>query len=413
MDVRRGNVVLTLVVLAVAATAGTADGRARKHAVPRPDLVVSSGTVHGANARLSGAFVVRNAGSARAAASSAALTYEGAGGSRLVKRFAVRALRPGTSKRVAVDAAIPAGLAPGTHLLRACADAGSAVRERREGNNCRSLGGLFMPKTVVPGGGVSAAPSGAPAPGGTTAAPGPTGTTGGSTSSVPTDPVAYTPDHVFTLTSSAGMYWIDVPSAYDASHKTPATLFVWLHGCGGKSEDDINTVSPGDDQDWISVAPSGAEGGCWDVDHQPATVLATIANVKTHFNVNPRRVVIGGYSSGGDLAYRTAFYNAKTFAGLLAENTSPFRDTGSSQQASLAAAAWKFNVVHLAHTEDDTYPLAGVREETDAMKDAGFPLTRIERPGTHYDDSDADSGTDYDLQTLLLPHLHDGWLAPP
>jgi hypothetical protein len=44
-------------------------------------------------------------------------------------------------------------------------------------------------------------------------------------------------------------------------------------------------------------------------------------------------VVIGRYSSGGDLAYRIAFYHALMFAGLLAENTSPLRDTGSTTGA--------------------------------------------------------------------------------
>jgi hypothetical protein len=67
------------------------------------------------------------------------------------------------------------------------------------------------------------------------------------------------------------------------------------------------------------------------------------------------------------------------------ENTSPFRDTGSAQAASLAAAAWKFNVVHVAHLQDTTYAIAGVRTETNAMTSAGFLLTRIEVDGTHSD----------------------------
>jgi predicted esterase len=148
-------------------------------------------------------------------------------------------------------------------------------------------------------------------------------------------------------------------------------------------------------------------------------VLATIADIKTHFNINPRQVILGGYSSGGDLAYRTAFYNANTFAGLLIENSSPFRDTGSSQAASLAAASWKFNVVHLAHLQDTTYPIAGVRTETDAMTAAGFPLTRIEVDGGHYDNpgeienGHSVPGTTADLQTYLFPHIDDGWLSPP
>ena len=126
--------------------------------------------------------------------------------------------------------------------------------------------------------------------------------------------------------------------------------------------------------------------------------------------INPRRVIIGGYSSGGDLAYRTMFYHANSFAGCLIENSSPFRDTGSTQTESFAANAggWKFNVRHLAHLQDSVYPIAGVRTETDAMINAGYPLVRIERTGTHYDEP----GTNDDLRNLLLPHLNDGWLSP-
>jgi predicted esterase len=230
---------------------------------------------------------------------------------------------------------------------------------------------------------------------------------------VPTDPIPFTKDTVFARSEAQGNYWIYVPNAYDSSHATPITLFVWLHGCGGFNEYEISSVSPGGDQDYIAIAPDGREGGCWDVNADPAKVLAAIADVEAHFNINPRRVIIGGYSSGGDLAYRTAFTNAYTFAGVLAENTSPFRDTGLQPSPAMAAAEWKFHVVHLAHTEDDTYPIDLVQSETDAMAAAGFPITRVERPGTHYDDDTATTGTVHDMVTILLPHIDDGWLAPP
>ena len=52
------------------------------------------------------------------------------------------------------------------------------------------------------------------------------------------------------------------------------------------------------------------------------------------------------------------------------------------------------------------------------MKAAGFPITRIEVDGAHYNDP-GDTvnghqvpGTDADIQTYLLPHIDDGWLAP-
>ena len=242
-------------------------------------------------------------------------------------------------------------------------------------------------------------------------------------SSVPSDPIAATPDHIFTLDSGTTNYVI-VPASYDATHQTPMTLFVWLHGCEGFASGDIYMISPalnGGAQDWISLAVGGTEGGCWDPDHDQTKVTAALADIKTHFNIKPTGVVLGGYSSGGDLGYRMIFDHTDLFAGLLAENTSPFRDTGSTQAASLAAATWKINILHLAHLEDGTYPIAGVRTETDAVTAAGFPLTRIERHGGHYDDANTNvypgsdqpvPGTTTDLQTYLLPAIDAGWHAP-
>lgn len=236
-------------------------------------------------------------------------------------------------------------------------------------------------------------------------------------SSVPTKPIAYTKNDAFTVDSGTTNY-VFVPDAYDDTHQTPITLFVWLHGCGGYASGDIWSISPGGKQSWISLAVGGQEGGCWDMNGDPARVLTAIADLKTHFNIKPKGVVLGGYSSGGDLTYRTAFYNASLFAGALVENTSPYRDTGSTEAQSLAAASWKFNVVHLAHLQDDTYPIDGVRTETEAMINAGFPLQRIEVDGGHWDDAGAIEnghavpGTAADLQTYLLPELDAGWTAP-
>jgi predicted esterase len=278
---------------------------------------------------------------------------------------------------------MPSGLPDGSFPLQACADSSGTIRESSETNNCRQVGAIRI---------------------------------GSSSSSVPPNPIAFSKETVFTLDSPQSNYWIFVPSSYDDTHRTPTELFIWLHGCGGQGSGDIYTISPGGaGQSYISVALGGREGECWDTapgHTDQGKVLAAITSVESHFNIDPHRVVIGGYSSGGDLAYRTAFYHSNLFAGLLAENTTPFRDTGSTQSASLAAATFKFHVVHLAHTEDESYPIATVRSETDALAAAGFPMQRIERPGTHYDNSTADSGTDHDLQTLLLPHLNDGWRSP-
>lgn len=220
------------------------------------------------------------------------------------------------------------------------------------------------------------------------------------------DPVSYQKDTPFSLDTSQSNYWVNIPQSYPRNNSEAFPLLVWLHGCGGDSSGDIYTVSPGG-QDWISIAIGGRDGDCWDVNNDQPKVMAAIADVKTHFNINGRRVILGGYSSGGDLSYRIAFYNSRRFAGVLAENTTPFRDTGSTKAQSLHAAKKKFHIIQLAHTSDEVYPIGTVRSETNALKRAGWPIKRIERPGTHYDNH-----TDGDLQKLVLPHIDDGWRSP-
>ncbi len=336
---------------------------------------------------MTGNFTVRNGGPGRAGRSRAKLKiYVSRGDAWTAGVFPVRAISPSQSRVVRFGGNEPQGLPAGTFRVSACADSGGAIAERSESDNCRWIGKITVAKSGTPG--------------------------DGSSDTRPADPIDFQKDTVFSLQDPQSNYWIFVPDAYDAANTTPIELFVWMHGCGGEGAGDIYTVSPGGNQDYIAISIGGREDDCWDPNADQDKVLAAIANVETHFNIDRHRVVIGGYSSGGDLAYRTAFYHSTMFAGLLAENTSPFRDTGSTAADSLAAASFKFHVVQLAHTEDDTYPIDGVRNEISELRAAGFPVALIERPGDHYDDSDATSGTDHDLQTYLLPHLTDGWRSP-
>jgi hypothetical protein len=375
---------------------------AARHRAPRPDLMISSGSVGVLHGRVNGSFVVANAGNRKAPRSTATMTLRIKRQRRVVRSYGVRGLEPGHNQKVWVSAVLPASLATGSYRIVACADAANTLTERFESNNCLTLG------SVQVGGSRSPSPPSPPGPPGPpTVGPSPPTTT-------PTAPLAYTPNTPQDITESQGDYWVTVPPSYDSSNLTPETLLVWLHGCGGDAQGDTYEVASGDDRSYIAISVGGRDGGCWDPNSDEPKVLAAVADVKTHFAINPRRVIIAGYSSGGDLAYRTIFDNASQFAGILAENTSPFRDTGSTQAQSLAAASWKFNVVHLAHTEDDTYPLDGVTNEINAMKSAGFPVTFIAVAGQHYDPDDdvAGTGTDNDLRRYLLPHVNDGWSSP-
>jgi hypothetical protein len=379
-----------LAVLGVLGAGGPAPASG-SHPPVRPDLTVSNGAVTLTGSTLSGSFSVKDKGAVKAKKTWASLYVRVAGQDQFVASIKVKAIGSRKSRKVSVSVAEPAGLPAGSLPVSVCADSRHKLKERSEQNNCRTIGSIVISST---------GPSGPP-------------------SSVPANPVPYTKNVPFTLTDAESSYWVYVPTAYDASHQTPMTLFVWLHGCGGSSAGDIYSVSPGGaGQDWISVTVGGQDGNCWNMNSDPAKVLAAIADLKTHFNINPRRVIVGGYNSGASLAYRTAFDNAHTFAGVLAENSTPFRDTGSSSSALMAGAAWKFNVAHLAHLEDATYPIAGVETETDAMTHAGFPVYRIEREGGLFDNpgdvvnGHPVPGTLADLATYLFPFLDAGWLSP-
>ncbi len=214
------------------------------------------------------------------------------------------------------------------------------------------------------------------------------------------------------MNSSASPYSLVVPDSYDASHNTADAALHLAPRLRRPGRERCEGGLAGRRPELGHCGVGGRDGGCWNVGSDSSLVLAALDDVKTHLNVDPHRVTLGGYSSGGNLAYRTVFYNASKFAGIIAENTAPFYGTGSSQAASLAAAGWKLNIVHLAHAGDTTYPIAIIRAETEALKAAGFPATLLERPGTHWDSDSASSGTNYDLRTLLLPYLDAGWRSP-
>ena len=132
----------------------------------------------------------------------------------IAERFKVAALDPKETYRLDVAVPVPPGLPDGSLPLVACVNMKSKLRERKEDNNCATVG------SVQVGAG-----------------------TGGS--SAPANPIPFDEDQVFTLDSSASRYWVYVPNVYDETHVTATTLFVWMHGCGGTGEGDIYVISPG------------------------------------------------------------------------------------------------------------------------------------------------------------------------
>jgi hypothetical protein len=349
-------------------------------------LQVVNGSAHGGGERVKVGFVVRNGGATRSARTRATVIFHSGRRRVPLRRPWIGPLAPGERRRVAFTATLPPLLPAGTWAIRVC------IARR-----CNGLGST----SVGQRGAAAPTPGSQPPP--TPAHP---------ISTVPADPIPHPVAEPFFHAGGGAEYWGFIPRGYDATNQTPTTLFVWLHGCGGEAEGDAWVVDPGAEegvpQDWMTLSLGGRDGGCWNplAETEPL-VMAAIADFETHFNVSRRRVILGGYSSGGDLAYRTAFKHSSTFAGLLIENSAPFRDTEASEAELLGATTTKFPIVHLAHAEDKTYELGEVEPEIAAVRAAGLPVEFIVRPGGH-----SDSHTNPDLLTYLLPHIDDGWLAP-
>lgn len=63
-------------------------------------------------------------------------------------------------------------------------------------------------------------------------------------------------------------------------------------------------------------------------------------------------------------------------------------------------------MVHLAHLQDDVYPIGTVQSELQTLIDNGFPVTSIERSRSHYDEPGPGvPGTDADIRNYLLPQV--------
>ncbi|HEX4307814.1 MAG TPA: hypothetical protein VHZ54_17390, partial [Solirubrobacterales bacterium] len=306
------RLLLVLAALALLAPSAAAAGK------PTARLVITKGAVRNVGANVTGWFVVANRGRAVSPPVQASVVVRGApGGPGGVLKVLVKGtlatpsltpLGPERERRVRFIGTIPKRIVHGVWSVSACVEVGG----------CRRIGSHALERRPTSSG-PSSHEAGTPA--------------SQPLSTVPTDPLLYIAGEPFEVSNGPVPYWAFVPKSYDRSNLTPAPLLVWLHGCGGESSGDIWVVDPGaeeEPQDWVTIAVGDREGECWTPRVDEAKVMGALADAETHFNIDRGRVALGGYSSGGDLAYRTGFRHSETFAGLLIENSSPFRDTESS-----------------------------------------------------------------------------------
>jgi predicted esterase len=190
----------------------------------------------------------------------------------------------------------------------------------------------------------------------------------------------------FKLYSPKGEYVVRLPANYKSPSSTAYPLLVALHGCGDSALNfaawGATTYKSRPNQNYIAISIGGRDGQCWNLDADPAMVLAAIDDVKQCFYVHEKKVTLAGYSSGGLLAYQLAFNNSSRFAGVLAEHTA-IPDRGAAPKVPR-----KFYVAAIGGTRDQVFPPSGYRADWDALRNAGFQVQTQERDTTHDGSSD-------------------------
>ena len=261
--------------------------------------------------------------------------------------------------------------------------------------------GSSSPPTTVEG-------SAQPSPSGSATTPAPVGTTptpGGvkpedDPGAAPAGCTGITPDKngFFTRTNGDASYVGFVPASYADK---PTMLVVGIHGCGDTAMNfaswAVNPAPTKPTQGYIGISIGGRDKQCWNTQTDAAKVLAAIADVKTCFYVHQHKVVLAGYSSGGILAYQIGLTDASKYAGIIIENS-------GLEGTDPAKAAWKINVAHIAHQDDQDFTITQTMADWAKLAAAGIPLQKTVVAGTH-------DGTSTDWSSFLVPKVP-AWIAP-
>jgi dienelactone hydrolase len=119
-------------------------------------------------------------------------------------------------------------------------------------------------------------------------------------------------------------YHVFVPESYDPS--VPIPVLFDLHGAvSNKQPYSVENMisrrtlweSTAAEEGWILVVPHGDRGATWWNEAGRANLLAQLAFVRRHYNVDENRVFLSGFSDGGSGALWMAFHDATAWAGFI------------------------------------------------------------------------------------------------
>jgi len=199
-----------------------------------------------------------------------------------------------------------------------------------------------------------------------------------------------TPDNLGFYRQHTGTvdYLIRLPKGYNAATPTPYPMFIALHGCGDSAANFAQwAAAPPNTRanlGYIAVSVGGRDGACWDVNQDGAKIDSVWQHARARVYAHDQKIFVGGYSSGGVLAYKYGLDRADKLAGILIQNSGLYAVAGANNvMNTLQAADRKISVAHMANRGDTVFPLSEVQKDWQKMQNLGFPLSSSVLEGTH------------------------------
>ena len=153
-----------------------------------------------------------------------------------------------------------------------------------------------------------------------------------------------------------GRYQAWAPEGVDG----PLPALVFIHGYGGAPisiSGDKEDVAAINEQGVLLILP-GSDGGSWNENNDPdrrddyAFIAAVIDDAAIRWGLDPARVFVGGFSTGGSMASMMACYRPELFVGAVSMSGTFWEPMPDDCQAAIP-------LQHTHGTADTTWPLEG------------------------------------------------------
>jgi len=192
-----------------------------------------------------------------------------------------------------------------------------------------------------------------------------------------------------TAGSDIAEHTLFAPLHYEKYYAYP--LLIWLHSSRG-DEAQLKRIMPLISlRNYVAIGPRGTldcdtddscAGYSWnqsidDIQESERRVFACIERARKRFHVNPQRIMLAGYGSGGSMALRIGLANPESFAGVISiggqlpRDHRPLADIERARDLPLCFS-------HCRDSQD--YPVQAISEDLRLLHSAGMSVTVRQYP---------------------------------